>query len=949
MLTKKLLFLILILATLSFPGVAAAACPAAQSNNLTDWVEDLVDCLPGPGSNGFDEPDPATEIPAFREVLAELLADDWTQASLEAGDVGYQVLAYTDAGNGNETIYALVPLATNTAGRGYFFIRPQSQVRRNLIIEAPHPVNDQDSALVASRLFQQSGARAFFFAGTHRCANLNDHTTCSGTSTVCGDGDLPYRRSDMAHYHVTFFQAFHEAFANEDVDTLSLQIHGFGSGLPTREFSVSDGTHHDRPTTYLTNRIAARLEQQMAEAVAPADPARPGNSCNRLGQLDELCATENVQGRFLNASTNICSADSAEARGRFVHLELSKDLRDVASATTNSYPSQIVIDALLAEIPERQGRVGDLIWADLNGNGVRETGEPGLDGVTVQVVENVLIGPGVDTSRESANGGAYLVTGLPASAFEAIVHIPDGFSATSQTGGDSDVDGSGRSGLFSLAANEKRDIDAGLVPVATDGRISGRAWTDSDGDGIRETGEPGLTGRTVQLLSATGTVLASQLMATDTFQFDNLLPGRYRLRFDIPTSLGVTFQNTGTSDTVDSDIDRHTGETGIITLTSTSRVSSNNDAGFVGNCFEQEFVGFGATWKAKIYDGSSIDGWFDTNYAGESSWTSGPAPLGYNRTDLATALSSPADPAARTVYFRRSFSVTDPTLFQWLNFQVTRDDGVVVYLNGVEVFRNNMPPGLIGPQSTALDSSLTTVSATVPAASLLAGVNVLAVELHNRGGSDSSPDGKLDLRLTGTMCQTCRIRSLDLAVAKDTHIEEENPGTTYGSATVLQADGSNGDQERAFLEFMISSALAGADLLQAEVILNITNSTSANYALFAVKREWDEKATWVLAEGNTTPTVSWGALGADSDSDKGEIVATIPKSVTGSVSVPLNDAGLALIEQWISSSSSNHGLMIARQGTTAQDDNLDIASNNHSTAANRPKLRVRYIAPSCPQ
>ena len=70
-------------------------------------------------------------------------------------------------------------------------------------------------------------------------------------------------------------------------------------------------------------------------------------------------------------------------------------------------------------------------------------------------------------------------------------------------------------------------------------------------------------------------------------------------------------------------------------------------------------------------------------------------------------------------------------------------DGAIVYLNGTEVFRWNLPTGAVAFATLAL----TNVAApdylgqmTIPATSLVAGTNILAVEVHQAAGS---PDGPL--------------------------------------------------------------------------------------------------------------------------------------------------------------------------------------------------------------
>src|SRR5207253_2084504 len=89
-----------------------------------------------------------------------------------------------------------------------------------------------------------------------------------------------------------------------------------------------------------------------------------------------------------------------------------------------------------------------------------------------------------------------------------------------------------------------------------------------------------------------------------------------------------------------------------------------------------------------------------------------------------------------TSYFRHAFNVVDPAAFTNLVLRLLRDDGGIVYLNGIEIFRSNMPTGIVdyltlaasvvpnGAQeseffSTRLDPAL-----------LVAGSNVLAVEIH---------------------------------------------------------------------------------------------------------------------------------------------------------------------------------------------------------------------------
>ncbi|HEY8228757.1 MAG TPA: metallophosphoesterase [Pyrinomonadaceae bacterium] len=139
----------------------------------------------------------------------------------------------------------------------------------------------------------------------------------------------------------------------------------------------------------------------------------------------------------------------------------------------------------------------------------------------------------------------------------------------------------------------------------------------------------------------------------------------------------------------------------------------------------------------------------------DAAWASGPAQLGYGDGDEATVVSFGPDPNNKfiTTYFRRSFNVTNASSFTGLTLRLLRDDGAVVYLNGVEVWRTNMPAGPIGfltPASVAIGGAdeTTFVQTTLSPSLLVNGTNVLAIEVHQSGGTSS--DISFDLQLIGS-------------------------------------------------------------------------------------------------------------------------------------------------------------------------------------------------------
>jgi acid phosphatase type 7 len=162
----------------------------------------------------------------------------------------------------------------------------------------------------------------------------------------------------------------------------------------------------------------------------------------------------------------------------------------------------------------------------------------------------------------------------------------------------------------------------------------------------------------------------------------------------------------------------------------------------------------GATWKYLDNGTDQGTAWRSPAFS-DATWSSGPAQLGYGDGDESTTVGfgPNANNKFITTYFRRTFSVTNPALFTSLTLRLIRDDGAVVYLNGVEVWRTNMPAGSVGfltPASTAIGGAdeITFVQTTGSPASLVSGTNVLAIELHQSGGT--STDISFDLQLIGS-------------------------------------------------------------------------------------------------------------------------------------------------------------------------------------------------------
>jgi hypothetical protein len=161
----------------------------------------------------------------------------------------------------------------------------------------------------------------------------------------------------------------------------------------------------------------------------------------------------------------------------------------------------------------------------------------------------------------------------------------------------------------------------------------------------------------------------------------------------------------------------------------------------------------GSDWK--YFDQGSVPGagWQALDFS-DATWGVGLAPLGYGNSDESTQVGFGANASAKfiTTYFRRQFFVLDASIYGALDLGLVRDDGAVVYLNGAEVFRSNLPAGALD-YATLASSSVGGTAETafnqtqISASYLLNGWNSLAVEVHQVNAT--STDLRFDLQLEG--------------------------------------------------------------------------------------------------------------------------------------------------------------------------------------------------------
>ena len=193
--------------------------------------------------------------------------------------------------------------------------------------------------------------------------------------------------------------------------------------------------------------------------------------------------------------------------------------------------------------------------------------------------------------------------------------------------------------------------------------------------------------------------------------------------------------------------------TNVIAVEIHQATASSSDLSFdfrvVG--YSKYIISEGSTWNY-LDDGSNQgNNWYSNNF-NDSSWTqNSPAKFGYGdgQTTTISYGSNYADKHV-TTYFRKSFNITDSSQYDNLILEAVRDDGMVVYINGVQVWSNNMPESFDfsthASSGIGGDSEDEWISQEIES-NLVTGINTIAVEIHQ--ATASSSDLSFDFRVSG--------------------------------------------------------------------------------------------------------------------------------------------------------------------------------------------------------
>ena len=297
--------------------------------------------------------------------------------------------------------------------------------------------------------------------------------------------------------------------------------------------------------------------------------------------------TLTIEVSFLIVSCNIDSDDNYANESEITDFEGENgDEVDDIDSTPDDIPGDPESeDDNDTEILLLSGSLGGDVWKDLDFDGIHDTNEPSITGMTVN-----LYGCNGNFIRSTTTGqtGFYIFLNLPADNYQVQFDLsslgePCVFTEPN-VGGNDAIDSDAGIGGFSpctevTVGSENYTVDAGLIEAL--GLIGDFVFTDFDADGIQDFGDSGIGGMAVYLYTEGGFLVASTM--TDSqggYNFVGVSEGYYYIEFGAMAILLPTLVDA-TNDTRDSDVTGNNGpNTTDIFYLAPGEVNNDIDAGF---------------------------------------------------------------------------------------------------------------------------------------------------------------------------------------------------------------------------------------------------------------------------------------------------------------------------------------------------------------------------------
>ena len=232
------------------------------------------------------------------------------------------------------------------------------------------------------------------------------------------------------------------------------------------------------------------------------------------------------------------------------------------------------IDAGYCNVPAVKHSLGNLVWNDIDGDGIKDADEPGIGGVDVKLYrdnnnDNAPDGAAIATTTTSTSG-AYNFSNLIDGNYIVGILFENGYTiggtASTSANPDNNIDndnnavntvsGEYRTNAITLnGTSEPNGADNYTLDLALRGKaaVGDFVWRDLDCDGIQDGSEIGIPNVQVKITFADGTVRTTTTDNTGMYWFRNLGPGNVVITFVTPSGYSASPADRGSDPTKDSD------------------------------------------------------------------------------------------------------------------------------------------------------------------------------------------------------------------------------------------------------------------------------------------------------------------------------------------------------------------------------------------------------------
>lgn len=284
--------------------------------------------------------------------------------------------------------------------------------------------------------------------------------------------------------------------------------------------------------------IAAAIGISLDRAPAPPQAIQRGGGTEQVNfSITYQTVAESWQLRFSDPSGAVLQSETQNVAGQPSPINASRQFSPAAGAPVGRYratvdffssPGSLESSALVVfDVADQLGTLQIVKFEDVNGNGSRDAGEPGVPGWTFRLT-NPAGDPSVATTGAD---GSITIGGVPAGTWRVDEVVDPAWAAITPASGQVVVPAGG---VGSFVAGNARPAP-----------LSGVVYIDGNRNGVRDAGEVGRPGVRVDLTGTRPggiTVSPRSVLsgADGSYAFPGLLPGTYTVSIAVPGGLSAT-------------------------------------------------------------------------------------------------------------------------------------------------------------------------------------------------------------------------------------------------------------------------------------------------------------------------------------------------------------------------------------------------------------------------